>query len=208
MSIIIWNPLTRAFVKKISGAHDYDILCLINLGSNYLASCSDDNTIKIWETVTFTFVRRLVGHGESVYALEILSNGYIASGSLDTYVGIWDPSSGLLIDYFKPPFNAQVNSIKQLNSGLLAIVGDSETIYFLNMSNRQFQNLTLPLTHDRPFVMALYNNNTILSTVYGYKVGIINATSKTLKTSYSSSYGSGDTVSCVEHAPLGITVFF
>lgn len=204
MSIAIWNPFTHALVKQIEDAHEYTIICLVNLGSNYLASGADDDVIKIWETVTFTFVRRLVGHDNSIYTLEILSNGYLASGSLDMYVGIWDPSSGQLIDYFLPPLNTQVNSIKQLDNGLLSIVGNSKIMYFLNMTSRQFQNLTLQSANTNAFATILYNNNTILSTVYGYKVGIINATSRTLKTSYSSSYGSGDDLYCVEHAPFGM----
>ena len=35
-------------ISKNEKAHDLDIYVLLNLGNGHIASCSGDNTIKIW----------------------------------------------------------------------------------------------------------------------------------------------------------------
>ena len=201
LSIAIWNPYTHELIKQIFQAHEYTIMCLLNLGSNYLASGADDNLINIWETLTYTFVRRLAGHKDNVYSIDILSNGNLVSGSLDKYVGIWNPSSGQLLGYYEPPFQTQVNSVKQLDNGLVAVVGNKKIMYLMNITNGVFQSsVNLTTSSASSYGLVSYNNGQILAAVFNGKAAVINTTTNSLITTYT---GSGGTFYCVEHMPLG-----
>ena len=210
LSIAIWNPYTWELVYQIDKAHDYDIRCLLYLGSNYLASGGNDNTIKIWETLTYTFVRRLVGHKENVLTLEILSNGNLASGSYDNYTAIWNPTSGKLLGYYEPPFKTQVNSIKQLDNGLLAIVGNSGTMSFMNTDFGFFEpSLDYKTDGQNAYGTVLYDfdrGGKILATAFGYQAVLvfIDSVSTSLNSYYQSPLGEEDILNCIEHIPPGI----
>ena len=56
----------------------------------YLASGSDDNTIKIWEVATGKELRTLTGHSDVVFSVVYSPDGrYLASGSSDNTIKIW-----------------------------------------------------------------------------------------------------------------------
>ena len=54
-------------------------------------SCSYDKTIKIWDFDTGKLLKSLEGHEEEVCCVSFSPNGdYIASGSEDTTIKIWN----------------------------------------------------------------------------------------------------------------------
>ena len=56
----------------------------------YLASGSQDKTIKIWEVATGNELRTLTGHSETVFSVAYSPDGrYLASGSADKTIKIW-----------------------------------------------------------------------------------------------------------------------
>ncbi len=56
----------------------------------YLASGSQDKTIKIWEVATGKELRTLTGHSNSVFSVAYSPDGrYLASGSSDRTIKIW-----------------------------------------------------------------------------------------------------------------------
>lgn len=59
---------------------------------NRIASGSWDNTIKIANIHTGQCLRTLTGHTGVIYALELLENDQLASGSFDGSIKIWDMS--------------------------------------------------------------------------------------------------------------------
>ena len=61
------------------------------LKNGYLASGSDDTTIKIWNT-DGSLITTLTGHTGQVKSLAALQNGWLASGSghPDYKIKIWD----------------------------------------------------------------------------------------------------------------------
>jgi WD40 repeat protein len=58
------------------------------LQNGYLASSSQDKTIKIWNADTGSLIRTLTGHTNNVWSLAVLQNGYLASCSDDTTIKI------------------------------------------------------------------------------------------------------------------------
>lgn len=70
----------------------------VAFGGNYLlASGSDDNTIKLWNTSTGYLIRTLTGHTDSVRSVKFSNElNYLASGSKDSAVKIWNSTTGAL----------------------------------------------------------------------------------------------------------------
>jgi WD40 repeat protein len=50
--------------------------------------------MKIWNPINGTFKRTLNGHAEYVFALTLLQNGDLASGSANRTMEIWNPING------------------------------------------------------------------------------------------------------------------
>jgi WD40 repeat protein len=56
-----------------------------------LVSGSNDNTIKIWDLITYQIKATLVGHQNFVCTISICPDGNkLASGSYDETIKIWD----------------------------------------------------------------------------------------------------------------------
>ncbi len=49
LRILIWNWKNLTLIKKICSVHTGHISGLANLGGKYLASCSYDKFLKIWD---------------------------------------------------------------------------------------------------------------------------------------------------------------
>jgi len=67
----------------------------VSLNGRWLASGSEDNTIKLWDATTGNLLRTLSGHTHTVLALAISPDGLlVASGSEDRTVKLWEVTSG------------------------------------------------------------------------------------------------------------------
>ncbi|MEM9214593.1 MAG: serine/threonine-protein kinase [Cyanobacteria bacterium P01_F01_bin.150] len=67
----------------------------ISLDQRLLASASDDRTVRLWDLVSGSEMRRLVGHRDRVQAVAISPNGQmVASGGGDTLIKLWNPLTG------------------------------------------------------------------------------------------------------------------
>jgi WD40 repeat protein len=61
----------------------------------FIASGSDDKTVRIWVIATGETLRELTGHSDAVWAVAFSMDGrLIASGSRDNTVWIWDTTTG------------------------------------------------------------------------------------------------------------------
>ena len=88
-------------VKEIRGeclktlkSHTRSVWCLQMLLSGQLASGSEKNTIKIWDTTTATCLKTLKDPNYWVSCLQMLPSGQLASGSGDNTIKVWDTIAG------------------------------------------------------------------------------------------------------------------
>ena len=98
-------------------------LNLVNL-NKYLASSSEDKTIKLWDLETSECIRTLEGHTEQINCMEVLENGLLISGSDDNSLKIWNPSDGACLKTI-----ATTNSIfrlKVLSDNRVACTSEKE----------------------------------------------------------------------------------
>jgi WD40 repeat protein len=73
----------------IIGEHKHYITSMISLPDGYIATASWDKTIKIWDLSKNILIKTLEGHASFIYCLTLLSDGNIASGSMET-IKIWE----------------------------------------------------------------------------------------------------------------------
>ena len=75
--------------KTLTG-HSQLIYQAILLPNNLLVSCSEDETIKVWDTTSGEDLFTLKAHTDRVYSLAILPNGWLTSGSRDKTIKVWN----------------------------------------------------------------------------------------------------------------------
>jgi WD40 repeat protein len=62
--------------------------------NGYMASASADNTVNIWEALTWASIRRYTSHTSWVFSLDQIDNDTMVSGSNDNTIRIWRISTG------------------------------------------------------------------------------------------------------------------
>lgn len=191
-SIGIWSTSNFTRVGRIIYAHDLDILSIkwLGPGSGFFASAGKDKVIKIWDTRSYRFVRRLSGHTSDVTTLEVLSNGYLASGSFDSSVKIWNLNTAQ--EHIAPytlSSNAYIKGIKQLVNGNLAIFGYNSQVVFvdLNYFNHTVLNITTSNGTSPSFIAGsiLSDNGDKLVIAWSQMITVIDANSYSIMDSFS-----------------------
>jgi WD40 repeat protein len=71
------------------GAHSFSF----SPDGKFLASGSNDNTVRVWEVGSWREVATLRGHRDRVYSVSFSPDGkFLASGSGDNTVKVWEVS--------------------------------------------------------------------------------------------------------------------
>ena len=107
-----------ALNQTLAGHRDVVLCCAFSADGKFMASCSADRTIVVWDAKTFKFKHQLRGHSADVTAVCFspesdlllsckLTNGFILydslnnvvcnSGGKDRRVILWDPKKGKLV---------------------------------------------------------------------------------------------------------------
>jgi WD40 repeat protein len=111
-----------------------------NTNTNYVATCSIDETVKIWDVSSlfdWTLIRTYSQHSSAVLALEWLDNETLASaGETDTTIKLWSMATGQTKRTIQT--NGYVFSLKMLNTNIHLVTGLGNgdiNIYNINDGN-------------------------------------------------------------------------
>ncbi|KAK3947855.1 quinon protein alcohol dehydrogenase-like superfamily [Pseudoneurospora amorphoporcata] len=101
LSLLQAMPAGVVAIRKLEGlltleGHSHYVFSVaFSPDGQRLASCSDNETIKIWDPASGSCLRTLEGHSGSVTSVVFSPDGQrLASGSWDNTIKIWDPASG------------------------------------------------------------------------------------------------------------------
>jgi WD40 repeat protein len=85
-NILVYSYVNMSLLKKFS-AHTDSVNKLkyfsVSTTNGYLASVSDDDRVKIWNTATWSLVSTFTGNTDKLYGLEIINTSYVISGGKD-----------------------------------------------------------------------------------------------------------------------------
>lgn len=113
----------------------------ISPDGNFLASGSNDKTIKVWEMNAGKLIKTLIGHNGSAIAVAISPNGeLLASGSGDNTIKVWHLKAGKLLFTLRG-HTGWVNAVAFSPKGnLLASGGADKTIALWNLDTQELVN--------------------------------------------------------------------
>ena len=121
----------RATIEDLVG-HSKSVNSICLLTNGWLASASDDTTIKVWDLNEKRLLRTLRGHTDTVFALKPLPDSCIASCSWDDTLRIWCPyqadGKNLLMTMQGHGIKAYTFAIDTLSNGYLMTCSDSECV--------------------------------------------------------------------------------
>lgn len=115
-------------------AHDEGIERLLSIpGKNILASCSDDSSVKLWNTTDWSLIRSYKKHTDQIWAMEYLEPDIMVSASFDLTTQFWRISTGETM--MKINNEQPITCLRRLSKNLLA-GGDFENdIYIWDLDN-------------------------------------------------------------------------
>ena len=127
---------------SIEKAHKGHISKVLTLPNNRIASCSDDGTIKIWNSVppySATPITVLEGHSSSVNSiLYIKEKDVLISGSSDETLRVWSMSTYKCETVLKGVECCDANAMYQIDSDRVIVGGDLE-VSIVNMDKCEIE---------------------------------------------------------------------
>jgi WD40 repeat protein len=172
--------------------------------NNTVISGSEDNTIKIWNSITGQIKRTLTGHTGAVNYLSVTPNGNYLVSAEDKKIRIWNVQTGTLIRELKNS-NGKINFIRaSQDKKTLVVDGGTQIIkkieskvpgsfsdpsesliekYLISVYDFKNGNLKSQLLHDNPLTRAETspNNNILVSGDTTGKIYIWNLENGTLQ---------------------------
>eukprot|EP01133_Synstelium_polycarpum_P012803 gene12803-15025_t len=114
------NTLQSFTARRVNEHHHGPInMVRYSVDGNIFASCSKDATIKIWDAVNFGLINTLATphSGKEVTSIEISRNQkYLLSSGRDSFVKLWEISSGRMIHSINTGVNQSNNSKNRLTA--------------------------------------------------------------------------------------------
>ncbi|MBL0177114.1 MAG: choice-of-anchor D domain-containing protein [Ignavibacteria bacterium] len=128
-NVMILSTVNGAPLQTLSG-HGGAVRCLsASPDKGWLASGSDDRTIRLWDTRLWTTRATLSGHSNAVTSVSLTGSGlYMVSGSRDRSVKVWDVRNAMAVQTFTG-HTGDVNAARfERRTGLIASAGPDRTI--------------------------------------------------------------------------------
>ncbi len=156
-------------------AHAGQINRIKLLPNGYVATCSNENVVKIWNPSNnyWSLIQSYRGHSGEVYGLEYINTNTIASSGSDGTVHIWSINSGLARSFrsYSPVYSLQLMSSNnnRLIAGLYQVIYIYEILTGYVVSS--FAGHSAFITD-----IVLINSNLLASASHDYTVRIWNLT--------------------------------
>jgi WD40 repeat protein/serine/threonine protein kinase len=96
-ALLLRHPLQNSDTGRVLYGHKGWVTALAVLPNGYLASGSDDATVRIWDVASGQTVLVLRGHEQVITGVVALPDGRIVTGSADMTLRVWDAESGLML---------------------------------------------------------------------------------------------------------------
>jgi WD40 repeat protein len=133
--------------SKILQGHKHFIKVITALNKTILASGSCDNTIILWDILTFTQINNLKGHTGCVNALISIpygdsSSNLLISGSSDTKIKVWESNGKQLTSIAfenKSPVNALAYGVLD-NYAYIASASDEKIVKIWSQTDLAYEN--------------------------------------------------------------------
>jgi WD40 repeat protein len=164
-TIRIWKISTGETLKIISLNVQVYVVIVFSLEYKQIVcgTGGTSNNLHIFNYETGDLVRTFNGHSNDVYSIEMLSEPFMASGSQDQKVIIWDLSS-YSIKYNLTGHNSQVYCIKSFPTYLIASGDGSGKIIIWNwLTGEQIFNLIGHTNTIYSNSLDLYDEQTLVS---------------------------------------------
>jgi len=118
--------------------HTGGIYDLTKLKNGLLASCSNDKTIRLWDTDTLQQVQLLKGHTNEVTTIKELPENILVSGSYDQTIKLWNLNNGYVSTTID--IGDDVESLIPINKVELAVgcKGGDIKVYDLTTKKKTF----------------------------------------------------------------------
>jgi len=164
-TIRIWKISTGETLKIINAYAAINVIRVFSIEHKQIVcgKQSASNNIQIYNYSTGDLIRTLIGHSDNVNSVEMLSEQFMASGSDDQKVIIWDLFS-YSIKYTLTDHTSQVYCIKRLLPNLIASGHYNGTILVWNwLTGGRIFNLTGHTSMLEFNSLDLYDEQTLIS---------------------------------------------
>jgi WD40 repeat protein len=138
--IKIWNWQTQRLVENLTGHSSgvNDLLPIHNFSQ--IVSCSYDSGIKVWKRSNRNATTSLIGYS-MIKTLVLLQNGYLAGGSGDGMIGVWNLTKEARILNISA-HSAEIKSLLNLDKSRIASCAkDWKIKIWLSDLSRQIRTL-------------------------------------------------------------------
>jgi len=102
--------------------------------NGYVATCSWDKTVKIWNPLNWILIKTFMGHSSMVYSAEFINADIIATSDSTGIILIWSISSGVINMTINAGQYNSVNCLKLLSNGNYLAAGLNSTINIYNIN--------------------------------------------------------------------------
>ena len=93
-NISLWNIDSKENRHNILSGHKLKVNSIVKCNNEFFASCSDDETIIIWDFSQKKKIRNIHAHNDLVLCLILLKNGNLCSGGADFLIKFWNWNNG------------------------------------------------------------------------------------------------------------------
>jgi WD40 repeat protein len=113
-----YGSIEKNLLKAVSKFHMQKITYLKYLPNGFVASCSADFTVNIWDPFTWASIRKYSEHVKEVFCIDQINMDTLVSAGLDGTMRVWKISTGQTLSKIDLPSPTYV--VRSLSNGLIA----------------------------------------------------------------------------------------